>query len=48
MEAVGGLTGIAQDAETLALRPQVGWAVRDFHEVVPLADGRGSTAADIY
>ena len=28
MEAVGGLVGVTQDPETLALRPKVGWAVR--------------------
>lgn len=28
MEAVGGLIGVTQDRETLALRPKVGWAVR--------------------
>jgi len=29
MEAIGGLVGVAQDANTLALRPKVGWAVRE-------------------
>jgi len=29
MEFVGGLIGVAQDPETLALRPEIGWAVRD-------------------
>jgi hypothetical protein len=28
MEAVGGLLGVAQERQTLALRPKVGWAVR--------------------
>ncbi|MCI0377080.1 MAG: DUF4419 domain-containing protein [Gemmataceae bacterium] len=28
MEAMGGLLGVTQDPETLALRPKVGWAVR--------------------
>ena len=28
LEAIGGLIGMTQDAETLALRPKVGWAVR--------------------
>jgi hypothetical protein len=28
MEAVGGLVGVTQDPNTLALRPKVGWAVR--------------------
>jgi hypothetical protein len=29
MEAVGGLLGVTQDPQTLALRPKVGWAVRE-------------------
>jgi hypothetical protein len=29
MEAVGGLVGVTQDRETFALRPKVGWAVRE-------------------
>lgn len=29
MEFLGGFVGIAQDAETLALRPEIGWAIRD-------------------
>lgn len=29
MEAIGGLLGVSQVAETLALRPKVGWAVRE-------------------
>ena len=28
MEAVGGLVGVGQDADTLALRPKAGWAVK--------------------
>jgi hypothetical protein len=28
MEAIGGLVGVTQDPATLALRPKVGWAVR--------------------
>jgi hypothetical protein len=28
MEAIGGLIGVAQDPETRALRPKVGWAIR--------------------
>jgi hypothetical protein len=28
MEAIGGLLGVTQDSQTLALRPKVGWAVR--------------------
>lgn len=29
MEAIGGLLGVTQDRQTLALRPKVGWAVRE-------------------
>jgi hypothetical protein len=29
MEAIGGLVGVTQDAQTLALSPKVGWAVRE-------------------
>jgi len=29
MEAIGGLIGVTQDPDTLALRPKVGWAVRE-------------------
>jgi hypothetical protein len=29
MEAVGGVVGVTQDTENLALRPKVGWAVRE-------------------
>ncbi len=29
MEAIGGLVGIGQASQTLALRPKVGWAVRE-------------------
>jgi hypothetical protein len=29
MEAIGGLVGVTQDPLTLALRPKVGWAVRE-------------------
>ena len=29
MEFLGGFVGIAQDQETLALRPEIGWAVRE-------------------
>lgn len=29
MEAIGGLLGVTQDPQTLALRPKVGWAVRE-------------------
>lgn len=29
MEFVGGLMGIRQDPDTLCLRPEIGWAVRE-------------------
>ena len=29
MEAIGGLLGVSQDPQTLALRPKVGWVVRE-------------------
>jgi hypothetical protein len=32
MEFIGGFVGVAQDTETLALRPEIGWAVREAGE----------------
>lgn len=32
MEFLGGFVGVGQDAETLALRPEIGWAVRESAE----------------
>jgi hypothetical protein len=29
MEFLGGFIGVAQDCETLALCPEIGWAVRE-------------------
>ena len=29
MEFLGGFVGVAQDEETLTLRPEIGWAVRE-------------------
>jgi hypothetical protein len=29
MEFIGGILGVSQDRETLSLRPEIGWAVRD-------------------
>jgi hypothetical protein len=29
MEFLGGFVGVAQDPETLAVRPEIGWAVRE-------------------
>ena len=34
MEFLGGFVGVAQDQETLTLRPEIGWAVRE----VPAAE----------
>ncbi|MDB5323358.1 MAG: hypothetical protein JWN40_4989 [Phycisphaerales bacterium] len=33
MEAIGGLIGVAQDEQTMALRPKVGWAVREVEKM---------------
>lgn len=33
MQAIGGLFGISQNTETLALRPKVGWAIREASEL---------------
>jgi Domain of unknown function (DUF4419) len=35
MEFLGGFVGVAQDAQTLCLRPEIGWAVRDVNSVQP-------------
>ena len=29
MEFIGGLIGVSQDHDTLQLRPEIGWAIRD-------------------
>jgi hypothetical protein len=29
MEFIAGFVGVAQDPETLCLRPEIGWAVRE-------------------
>lgn len=36
MEFIGGLLGVAQDAETLALRPEIGWAIREVGQKQPM------------
>jgi hypothetical protein len=41
MEFLGGFVGVAQDPETLCLRPEIGWAVR---EKVADTEGQGSGA----
>jgi hypothetical protein len=33
MEAIGGLVGVTQEPQTLALRPKVGWAVREAENI---------------
>ena len=35
MEFVAGFVGAAQDPETLAIRPEIGWAVRDKLGTIP-------------
>jgi hypothetical protein len=34
MEFLGGFVGVAQDPQTLALRPEIGWAVREAEATV--------------
>jgi hypothetical protein len=41
MEFLGGFVGVAQDPETLALRPEIGWAVRDAVEAPRPEPGPG-------
>ncbi|MBI3412233.1 MAG: DUF4419 domain-containing protein [Planctomycetes bacterium] len=36
MEFVGGLIGVRQDAESLALRPEIGWAVLDKKKIAAI------------
>jgi hypothetical protein len=36
MEFVGGLIGVAQDAATLALRPEIGWAIVDTQRIAEI------------
>ncbi len=38
MEAIGGLVGVSQDETTFALRPKVGWAVREVDKIELLLD----------
>ncbi|MDB5349957.1 MAG: hypothetical protein JWN86_1204 [Planctomycetota bacterium] len=46
MEFLGGFVGVRQDTETLALRPEIGWAVRDVTETgqAKPPPGRGKRA----
>ncbi|HLM72409.1 MAG TPA: hypothetical protein VK459_06955 [Polyangiaceae bacterium] len=52
MELLGGFVGVAQDADTLALRPAIGWAVRDADAsarqatATPEEPSQGPTALD--
>lgn len=39
MEFLGGFVGVGQDAETLGLRPEIGWAVRDLTARPPMSPG---------
>ena len=48
MELLGGFFGFAQDAETLALRPAIGWAVRDAETLAgPSQAARESSSSGI-
>jgi hypothetical protein len=38
MEFVGGLIGISQDADSLALRPEIGWAILNKQKVAQIRD----------
>ena len=38
MEFVGGFVGVAQDRETLALRPEIGWAVLEANQATNSPD----------
>jgi hypothetical protein len=40
MELIGGLLGVRQDADTLCLRPEIGWAVRDERKACPFDAAR--------
>lgn len=42
MDLIGGFVGIAQDPETLALRPAIGWAVRDAGDAVRVIEDEES------
>jgi hypothetical protein len=33
MQAIGGVVGVSQDAQTLSLRPKVGWAIRPAEKI---------------
>jgi hypothetical protein len=33
IEMIGGLIGVSQNPDTLCLRPEIGWAVRDLNRV---------------
>lgn len=45
MELLAGFVGVAQDEETLALRPAIGWAVRDAGRQAAAAVEAGSAAS---
>jgi hypothetical protein len=46
MEFLGGFVGIRQDAETLCLRPEIGWALRDLALIRSLEGAEAAAAAD--
>jgi hypothetical protein len=41
MEFLGGFVGVAQDPDTLALRPEIGWAVREASQAAGPEPGPG-------
>jgi hypothetical protein len=45
MEFVAGLIGISQDSETLCLRPEIGWAIREARAAEPVY-GQNSQGPD--
>lgn len=46
MEFIGGLVGIRQDPQTLCLRPEIGWAVRDVPAAAAGPSEENSTGED--
>lgn len=43
MELLGGFVGVAQEPESLALRPAIGWAVREVREVPEVRDAKSES-----
>lgn len=47
MEFLGGFVGVSQDRETLRLRPEIGWAVRDLSVIRSLEAAEVAAEADL-